>query len=42
MSDLLDRLYAEFDALADVHGVYKLETIGDGVYSFRDLSAVVF
>ncbi len=27
---MLDRLYAKFDALADAHGVYKLETIGDG------------
>ncbi len=30
VSDLLDRLYAAFDALADRHGVYKIETIGDG------------
>ncbi len=30
VTDMLDRLYAKFDALADAHGVYKLETIGDG------------
>ena len=27
---MLNRLYGEFDALADAHGVYKIETIGDG------------
>ncbi len=30
VTDLLDRLYAKFDALADFHCVYKIETIGDG------------
>ncbi len=30
VSDMLDRLYTKFDALADQFGVYKLETIGDG------------
>jgi len=29
VSEMLDRLYTEFDDLADKHGVYKLETIGD-------------
>ena len=30
VSDMLDRLYLAFDALADRHGVYKIDTIGDG------------
>lgn len=30
VSDMLDRLYTKFDALADGHSVFKLETIGDG------------
>ena len=30
VSDMLDRLYTKFDALADEYGVFKLETIGDG------------
>ena len=30
VSDMLDRLYTKFDALADEYGFFKLETIGDG------------
>ena len=29
VSEMLDRLYTVFDRLADQHGVYKVETIGD-------------
>jgi serine/threonine protein kinase len=29
VSEMLDRLYVEFDNLADTHGVFKVETIGD-------------
>lgn len=29
VSDMLDRLYVAFDELAEQHGVFKLETIGD-------------
>jgi class 3 adenylate cyclase len=28
--DMLNRLYTAFDALSDKHGVYKVDTIGDG------------
>jgi len=30
VTDMLDRLYTRFDDIADEHGVFKLETIGDG------------
>ena len=30
VSAMLDRLYCAFDALAEKHGVYKIDTIGDG------------
>jgi hypothetical protein len=40
VTDMLDRLYAKFDALADAHGVYKLETIGDGKPSHCGSTAV--
>ena len=30
VTDMLDRLYSKFDALADKYSVYKIETIGDG------------
>ena len=29
VSDLLDRLYSEFDDISEFHGVHKMETIGD-------------
>jgi class 3 adenylate cyclase len=29
--EMLNRLYTEFDSLADKHGVHKVDTIGDGV-----------
>ena len=29
VSEMLDRLYVEFDNLAGTHGVFKVETIGD-------------
>jgi class 3 adenylate cyclase len=29
ISHMLQRLFAQFDALADVHGIHKVETIGD-------------
>ena len=29
VSDLLERLYGRLDTLADAHGVFRLETIGD-------------
>ena len=30
VSSMIDRLYQKFDLLSHKHGVYKLETIGDG------------
>ena len=38
VSDLLNRLYAQFDDLAHYHGVYKLETIGDAYLAATNLS----
>ena len=29
VSNLLDRLFAKFDALCTAHGLFKVETIGD-------------
>lgn len=29
VSDMLDRLFQQFDALATLHGIHKVETIGD-------------
>jgi class 3 adenylate cyclase len=29
VGDMLDRLYLQFDSLAEAHGVFRLETIGD-------------
>ena len=31
--DMLNRLYTAFDALSDKHGVYKVDTVGDGLSS---------
>lgn len=38
VSDLLDRLYTLFDGLAEKHGVFKLETIGDAWVGVTNLN----
>uniref|UniRef100_A0A6S8IT67 guanylate cyclase n=1 Tax=Amphora coffeiformis TaxID=265554 RepID=A0A6S8IT67_9STRA len=38
VSDLLDRLYTLFDSLAEKHGVFKLETIGDSWVGVTNLT----
>lgn len=38
VSDLLDRLYSQFDALSQKHGVFKLETIGDSWVGVTNLT----
>lgn len=38
VSDLLDRLYTLFDSLAEKHGVFKLETIGDAWVGVTNLT----
>jgi class 3 adenylate cyclase len=38
VSDLLNRLYSQFDDLAHYHGVHKLETIGDAYLAATNLS----
>ena len=38
VSDLLDRVYGRFDALADVHGISKLETIGNAYLCATNLA----
>ncbi len=37
MSDLLDRLFQQFDKLATRHGIQKLETIGDCYIAISNL-----
>jgi guanylate cyclase, other len=39
VSSLLDRLYQRLDALADAHGVHKLETIGDAYLCATNVAA---
>ena len=39
---MLDRLYTKFDDLADQHGVYKLEIIGDAYLCATNLVRWVF
>jgi hypothetical protein len=36
VTDMLDRLYTQFDDLADDNCVFKLETIGDGEFELND------
>lgn len=38
VSDLLDRLYTQFDELSNKHGVFKLETIGDAWVGVTNLT----
>ena len=35
--DMLNKLYTAFDALSDKHGVYKVDTIGDGALPSKHL-----
>lgn len=37
VSNMLDRLYREFDQLCDKHGLYKIETIGDAYMCVSNL-----
>ena len=39
VTDMLDRLYHDLDVLADALGVYKIETIGDGVATPNPLTS---
>jgi class 3 adenylate cyclase len=39
VSDMLDRLYLRLDALAEEHGVHKLETIGDAYLCATNIAA---
>jgi class 3 adenylate cyclase len=38
VSDLLDRLYSQFDSLSRVHDVFKVETIGDAYMAVTNLT----
>lgn len=43
VSDMLDRLYCAYDALAEQHQVYKIDTIGDGeLQSYLDENVLHF
>ena len=37
VSDMLDRLYTQFDALTDEHEIFKVETIGDAYMAVTNL-----
>lgn len=37
VSDMLDRLYLTFDSLSEVHGIFKIETIGDAYMCVTNL-----
>jgi class 3 adenylate cyclase len=39
VSDLLDRLYLKFDSLSKLHGVFKVETIGDAWMGVTNLAS---